>query len=66
MFDWQYELQKRLQKPQVINYSQQEFEEEEVEEETITMATTTSVRPSAVSLQSLEAGVTIMEVMPNA
>jgi plastocyanin len=27
MFDWQYELQKRLQKPQVINYSQQEFEE---------------------------------------
>ena len=28
MFDWQYELQKRLQKPQVINYSQQEIEEE--------------------------------------
>src|SRR3712207_5141635 len=23
MFDWQYELQKKLQKPQIINYSQQ-------------------------------------------
>jgi nitrite reductase (NO-forming) len=29
MFDWQYELQKRLQKPQVINYSQQQEIEEE-------------------------------------
>lgn len=28
MFDWQYELQKRLQKPQVINYSQQQEIEE--------------------------------------
>ena len=31
MFDWQYELQKRLQKPQVINYSQQQ--QQEIEEE---------------------------------
>jgi nitrite reductase (NO-forming) len=29
MFDWQYELQKRLQKPQVINYSQQQEIEKE-------------------------------------
>jgi nitrite reductase (NO-forming) len=45
MFDWQYELQKRLQKPQVINYSQQEFEEEveeEVEEHNVTTTTTES------------------------
>ncbi|HEX5891361.1 MAG TPA: multicopper oxidase domain-containing protein [Nitrososphaeraceae archaeon] len=33
MFDWQYELQKRLQKPQVINYSQQQEIEEEGEGE---------------------------------
>jgi plastocyanin len=42
MFDWQYELQKRLQKPQVINYSQQEFEEEVEEEEQQHNVTTTT------------------------
>jgi nitrite reductase (NO-forming) len=36
MFDWQYELQKRLQKPQVINYSQQEFKEEEQQQNVTT------------------------------
>jgi nitrite reductase (NO-forming) len=36
MFDWQYELQKRLQKPQVINYSQQEFKEEEQQQQNVT------------------------------
>ncbi|MCC2648301.1 MAG: Multicopper oxidase type 3 [Nitrososphaeraceae archaeon] len=41
MFDWQYELQKRLQKPQVINYSQQEFEEEVEEGQQHNVTTTT-------------------------
>jgi FtsP/CotA-like multicopper oxidase with cupredoxin domain len=41
MFDWQYELQKRLQKPQVINYSQQAFEEEEQEQQHNVTTTTT-------------------------
>src|SRR5918992_1284355 len=41
MFDWQYELQKRLQKPQVINYSQQAFEEEEEEQQHNVTTTTT-------------------------
>jgi nitrite reductase (NO-forming) len=42
MFDWQYELQKRLQKPQVINYSQQEFEEEVEEGQQHNVTTTES------------------------
>jgi nitrite reductase (NO-forming) len=42
MFDWQYELQKRLQKPQVINYSQQEFKEEVEEEQQHNVTTTDS------------------------
>ena len=42
MFDWQYELQKRLQKPQVINYSQQAFEEEEQEQQHNVTTTTTT------------------------
>ena len=45
MFDWQYELQKRLQKPQVINYSQQEFEEgggqQQQQQHNVTTTTTT-------------------------
>jgi plastocyanin len=42
MFDWQYELQKRLQKPQVINYSQQAFEEEEQQQQHNVTTTTES------------------------
>jgi nitrite reductase (NO-forming) len=43
MFDWQYELQKRLQKPQVINYSQQqEIEEEEGQQQQNVTTTTES------------------------
>jgi plastocyanin len=42
MFDCQYELQKRLQKPQVINYSQQEFEEEVEEGQQHNVTTTES------------------------
>lgn len=41
MFDWQYELQKRLQKPQVINYSQQQEIEEEGGDNVTTTTTTT-------------------------
>jgi plastocyanin len=45
MFDWQYELQKRLQKPQVINYSQQQEIEEgeggQQQQHNVTTTTTT-------------------------
>jgi plastocyanin len=50
MFDWQYELQKRLQKPQVINYSQQEFKEEEQQQNVTTESEEIQERGEDISL----------------
>lgn len=54
MFDWQYELQKRLQKPQVINYSQQEIEKEEGGEGGDNVTTTTTTTESKEIQQRAE------------
>jgi nitrite reductase (NO-forming) len=60
MFDWQYELQKRLQKPQVINYSQQQEieegggEEEEGQQQQHNVTTTTTTTESEEIQQRAE------------
>jgi nitrite reductase (NO-forming) len=57
MFDWQYELQKRLQKPQVINYSQQQEieegggEEEEGQQQQQHNVTTTTTTTESKEIQ---------------
>jgi nitrite reductase (NO-forming) len=57
MFDWQYELQKRLQKPQVINYSQQQEieegggEEEEGQQQQQHNVTTTTTTTESEEIQ---------------